>query len=127
MGINEPQHSAAEIKKLKRITVLVYILQAITIPLVVTYFIAPLLVYWQRKKARGTWLESHLRWQINTFWFGLTGFAAGILALTGGNDSIRQIGATILAITLTWLAYRIGQGSTRLGRGQEMIAEAGKR
>ena len=127
MGTNEPQYSAAEIKKLKQIAGLVYLLQAITIPLVVTYFIAPLLVYWQRNRARGTWLESHLRWQINTFWFGLTGFMAGVLALTVGNDSVRQIGATILAITLTWLAYRIGQGSTRLGRGQEMVAEASKR
>jgi hypothetical protein len=25
----------------------------------------------KRSEVRGTWLESHFRWQIRTFWFGL--------------------------------------------------------
>src|SRR3954469_3787296 len=33
--------------------------------------IAVILNYAKRGDARGTWLESHFRWQIRTFWFGL--------------------------------------------------------
>ncbi len=33
--------------------------------------IAVILNYAKRSEARGTWLESHFRWQIRTFWFGL--------------------------------------------------------
>src|SRR5213594_2809045 len=32
--------------------------------------IAVILNYAKRGDARGTWLESHFRWQIRTFWFG---------------------------------------------------------
>jgi len=116
--MNELQKSEEEIKALKNLATVVYLLQTATIPLVVTYFIAPLLVLWKRKHAKGTWLESHFRWQINTFWFGLTGFASAVLTLSASE----QVGSIILATTLLWNVYRIGQGWTRLSRGQAMFA-----
>src|SRR5438045_9535933 len=33
--------------------------------------IGVILNYAKRSEARGTWLESHFRWQIRTFWYGL--------------------------------------------------------
>src|ERR687898_93636 len=33
--------------------------------------IAVIMNYVKRSEARGTWLESHFRWQLRTFWFGL--------------------------------------------------------
>ena len=33
--------------------------------------IAVIINYVKRGDVRGTWLESHFRWQIRTFWFGL--------------------------------------------------------
>src|SRR5262245_46220883 len=33
--------------------------------------IAVVMNYIKQSQARGTWLESHFRWQIRTFWFGL--------------------------------------------------------
>src|ERR671922_2333093 len=33
--------------------------------------IGVILNYIKRGEARGTWLESHFRWQIRTFWYGL--------------------------------------------------------
>jgi len=116
---NPPKPVTDETKQLKNLATLVYILQAVTIPLVVTYFIAPLIVYWKRKQAKGTWIESHLRWQINTFWYSLTGLVIGILA------SATPIGGFILAPTLLWFVYRIGQGWTRLSRGQMMTVQTG--
>ena len=34
--------------------------------------IAVILNYVKRSEARGTWLESHFRWQIRTFWMALS-------------------------------------------------------
>ena len=36
--------------------------------------IAVILNYVKRSEAQGSWLESHFRWQIRTFWFGLRGW-----------------------------------------------------
>ncbi len=119
MNTPELQKSDNEIKSLKKFATLVYSLQAATIPLVITYFIAPLLIYWKRKQAKGTWLESHLRWQANTFWFSLVGIVIGVATST------IQIGLVILSITSMWFVFRIGQGWTRLSRGQGMLAEMG--
>src|SRR5512135_2933559 len=33
--------------------------------------IAVILNYVKRSEARGSWLESHFRWQIRTLWFGV--------------------------------------------------------
>src|SRR3990170_5460 len=41
--------------------------------------IAVILNYVKRNDARGTWLESHFRWQIRTFWFGLLWVALCLL------------------------------------------------
>lgn len=119
MSTIEPQKPVDETKALKNIATAIYALQAITIPLVVTYFIAPLFIYWKRKQARGTWIESHLRWQINTFWFSLVGFVIALLTIA------TPVGTFILAPTLLWFVYRIGQGWTRLSRGQAMLAATG--
>ena len=32
---------------------------------------AVILNYWNQNAVRGTWLESHFRWQIRTFWFAV--------------------------------------------------------
>ncbi len=121
MGINEPQKSVEEIKALTNLATIIYVLQAATIPLAITYLIAPLLIFWKRKQAKGTWLETHLRWQLNTFWFSLVGFIIGILTATAS----MQVATIILATTLMWFVYRIGQGWTRLARGQAMFVVAG--
>ncbi len=121
MSINDPQKSIAETKVLKNMVTIVYALQAASIPLIVTYFIAPLLILWKRKQAEGTWLETHLRWQLNTFWFSLAGFIMGI-ATTAVSV---QLATIILATTLMWFVYRIGQGWTKLSRGLSMFRAAG--
>src|SRR5262245_56195389 len=41
--------------------------------------IAVILNYAKRSEARGTWLESHFRWQIRTFWYGLLWFALSLI------------------------------------------------
>jgi uncharacterized membrane protein len=74
--------------------------------------VAVLLNYVKRGDARGTWGDSHYRWQIRTFWFALVWAIIGwtlVLTLIG----IVLGGPILIALTL-WLIYRIGRGWLRL-------------
>jgi uncharacterized membrane protein len=73
---------------------------------------AVILNYVKRGDARGTWVASHYRWQIRTFWFAV------LWALIGWVLVITIIGMVmgipiLIALTL-WLIYRIGRGWLRL-------------
>lgn len=120
MSSNEITRTPEEIQSLKKFATAVYLMQAATFGVVATYFIAPFLAYWKRGQAGNTWVESHFRWQINTFWFSLTGVAAGVATLA------TPIGMMILASTSIWFVYRIGQGWTRLSRGQAILGNSSK-
>ena len=74
--------------------------------------IAVILNYVKRGDARGTWVESHYRWQIRTFWFALLWFVIGwvlIFTIVGA-----VVGVPILAALTVWLIYRIARGWLRL-------------
>jgi uncharacterized membrane protein len=81
---------------------------------------AVILNYVKRGDARGTWADSHYRWQIRTFWFAV------LWALIGWALVITIIGAVVgvpilIALTL-WLIYRIGRGWLRLRDRRPMYA-----
>ena len=74
--------------------------------------LAVILNYTKRSEARGTWLESHYRWQIRTFWFALAWFLlAGFLMVTFIGIPIAF--GIFVAIT-AWVIYRIARGWIRL-------------
>ena len=82
--------------------------------------VAVIFNYVKRGEARGTWIASHYRWQIRTFWFTL------LWALIGWALVITIIGAVVgvpilIALTL-WLMYRIWRGWLRLRDRQPMYA-----
>jgi uncharacterized membrane protein len=82
--------------------------------------IAVILNYVKRGDVRGTWLESHFRWQIRTFWFGLlwTGLCLVFVVLTFG------LGLLIvwipLAVLTLWFIYRIVRGWAALAARRPM-------
>jgi uncharacterized membrane protein len=84
--------------------------------------IAVILNYVKRGETRGTWLESHFRWQIRTFWFGLlwVGLCLMFVVFTLG------IGILLvwipLGIVTVWFIYRIARGWARLNARQTMYA-----
>jgi uncharacterized membrane protein len=82
--------------------------------------LAVILNYARRAAVRGTYLESHFRWQIRTFWFACFWVLLAVLLF-----------ATILGIPLAWLIivvtglwvlYRIGRGWLALNDGDEIGA-----
>ena len=108
------------------ITYLIYILHGISAlggvlspALVITAFvsgwpsiIAVVLNYVKRGSVRGTYLESHFRWQIRTFWFALMWVVVSLVLWA------TFVGIP-LALIIAWLAglwvlYRIIRGGLRL-------------
>ena len=72
--------------------------------------IAVILNYVKRSDVRGTWLESHFRWQIRTFWFGLLWVAlciAFVILTLGIGILIAWVPIGMVSI---WFVYRIVRG-----------------
>jgi uncharacterized membrane protein len=84
--------------------------------------IAVILNYLKRGDARGTWLESHFRWQIRTFWFGLLWVCLCGLFIVG-TLGIGIIIAWIPLVFITiWFIYRIARGWLALNDRRPMYA-----
>jgi uncharacterized membrane protein len=111
---SEIQPGTPDLKKEKNITMAVYALQAAAFISGITVIAAVIINYIKKEDVQGTWLESHFRWQIRTFWFGL------FLGLIGGLTLILGIGFVILAVDGIWFIYRIVKGWLRLSEGKEM-------
>jgi len=70
--------------------------------------IAVVLSYVKRGEARGTFLESHFRWQIRTFWFALLWLLmALLLAFTLIGIPLAFV---LVVITGFWVLYRVVRG-----------------
>jgi uncharacterized membrane protein len=84
--------------------------------------LAVILNYAKRSEVRGTWLESHFRWQIRTFWFGLlwvTLCALFIIATLGIGLLIAWLPLSLVGL---WFIYRIARGWLRLMEHRPMYA-----
>ena len=83
--------------------------------------VAVALNYIKRREVAGTWLESHFRWQIRTFWFTwLWLLIAGLVMLT-------IIGIPIAAWLMIpglglWVGYRVVRGWLALQGGRPVGA-----
>lgn len=70
--------------------------------------LAVVLNYAKRDAVRGTWLESHFRWQIRTFWFALLWLVLAwwmVITVIGLPVAlVLFVGATL------WIVYRVIRG-----------------
>ena len=79
---------------------------------------AVILNYVKRGDARGTWVESHYRWQIRTFWYALLWAVIGTILVVTIVGAV--IGFPVLIALTLWLIYRIARGWLRLGDHKPM-------
>ncbi|HSK11265.1 MAG TPA: hypothetical protein VK911_16900 [Vicinamibacterales bacterium] len=84
--------------------------------------VAVVINYVKRGDVRGTFLESHFRWQIRTFWYALLWVAAGtllslplMLVLVG----FATLWLVLVGVGL-WVLYRVVRGWVRLSAGRPM-------
>jgi uncharacterized membrane protein len=86
--------------------------------------IAVVLNYIWRGDVRGTWLETHYRWQIRTFWFALlwavlVAVISAPLALVIIGFGTWVVGMALLGL---WAIYRIARGWIALKDARPMPA-----
>jgi uncharacterized membrane protein len=82
--------------------------------------IAVILNYVKRGDARGTWAESHFRWQIRTFWYAmLWAIIAAVLFITIIGVPVAMVMFLVLS---AWLIYRVARGWIRLRDKRPMYA-----
>jgi uncharacterized membrane protein len=84
--------------------------------------IAVVMNYARRAEAQGTWLESHFRWQIRTFWYSwlwilLTSILAALLLIVLVGFVIAVVGFALIGI---WVIYRVARGWLALRDGRPM-------
>jgi uncharacterized membrane protein len=85
--------------------------------------VAVIMNYARRSETRGTWLESHFRWQIRTFWFSwlwiiVVLIVAMPLVLLAGLGLV--VGLLGLGAVGLWVIYRIVRGWLALRDGRPM-------
>jgi uncharacterized membrane protein len=103
-----------QIKSLKSLTQLVYILYALSYFTGVSAIVGIIINNVKKDDVAGTWLESHFRWQIRTFWFGLLWAVIGMLT------AFIVVGFAILFANFCWIIYRIVKGWLNLNDNKPM-------
>jgi uncharacterized membrane protein len=84
--------------------------------------IAVILNYVKRSDVRGTWLESHFRWQIRTFWFGLLWVALCGLFIVATLGIGILLAWLPLGVVSLWFIYRIARGWMALNDRKPMYS-----
>lgn len=101
-------------ERLKTITAVVYALQAAAYFTGLSALVGVIVNYVKLDDVRGSWLESHFRWQIRTFWFALLWFVLGALLW------IVFVGMIIVGAAAIWVIYRIVKGWLNLYENRPM-------
>lgn len=106
-----------EEQSLKTITTVVYALQAVSFFIGITFIAGVIVNYIKKSAVEGTWLESHFRWQIRTFWFSVLWSIIGFVLV------FVLIGYLVLAADALWVIYRIVRGWLNLSEGKAMYQD----
>ena len=107
---------------LHSLSVLIGITSAATIVGAVVFgvpsIVAVVLNYLKRGEAAGTYLESHFRWQIRTFWFAVLWCLIGVLMMA------TLIGIPVAIVVFisagVWVVYRVVRGWLALKDGKPL-------
>lgn len=105
-----------ELNQLKQYNLITYILYLVGFVVGITGLIAIIMNYVKRNEMRGTWLESHVDWQIKTFWFSLIGYIVGFLL------TAILIGYVIILVVFIWHVYRLIKGLIALNDNKPIQA-----
>lgn len=105
--------------ELRKYVFAVYILQALGFVTLITPLVGVVINYVKRDDLRGNWMESHFRWQLATFWYGLFWLVLGVITTP------ILVGHVVLAGLTIWLIYRIARGWICLVDGKQMYLVTG--
>ncbi len=105
--------SPRELDWLRTVVLVVYVLQALSFFWGLPAIVAIVIDYIKRGDARGTVYETHIEWQIRTFWWGLLWTVLGIASM-----ALFGLGFIVLAVAYVWMIYRVVKGFLKLTEGR---------
>lgn len=100
----------------RQLTFIIYALYLASFFVGITALAAIIINYLKKDEVANTYLATHFRWQIRTFWFGVLWAAIGAISLTIG------VGVIILIANGIWLLYRMIRGVLALNDRLPMYA-----
>ncbi len=107
-----------DLEKARNLTQIIYFLYAASLIIGVTAIVAIIMNYIKRDEVAGTWLESHFRWQMRTFWFSILWTVVGIIT------SFIGVGIIMLIVAGIWAIYRIVKGMLNFYDNKPMYQNA---
>lgn len=103
--MNAMEKTAEQVASLRQITLVVYILQALSFFFGLTAIVGVVINYVKKDDAAGTLYESHFDWQIRTFWWGLLWGVLGFILIFA-----LGLGLIVLFAAWVWAIYRVVKG-----------------
>ena len=107
--------SPQELAGLRTVTMVVYVLQALSFIWGLPALVALIINYVKRDDVRGTVFESHFTWQIRSFWFGLLWGVVGLVL------AVFFVGFFVLFAVWVWMIYRVVKGFLKLTEGRPVF------
>ena len=107
-----------DLQKARDLTQIVYFLYAVSLFNGITAIIALIINTLKRDDVAGTWLESHFRWQMRTFWFAV------LWCLIGWLTVFILVGFVIWGAAGIWVIYRIVKGMLNFYDNKPMYQDA---
>lgn len=101
---------------LKTLTMIIYGLYGASCVVGVTALVAIIVNYIKRDEVANTIYDSHFRWQMRTFWFGLLWMVVGFITF------FFVIGWFVLIANAVWIIYRLVRGFLNLLEDRPMYA-----
>lgn len=111
MFLTEREQSA------KTLTAIIYALYAASFFIGISCIVAIVINYIKREDMYGTFMQSHFRWQIRTFWFAL------LWGILGAITTFILIGWAVLFANTVWVIYRLAKGWLRLNENKAMYTQ----
>jgi uncharacterized membrane protein len=109
------EKTAEQLAGLKQITLVIYVLQALSFAFGVTAIVGLVINYIKKDEVAGTYLQSHFDWQIRTFWWGL------LWAVIGFILAFVLIGFAVMFAAWVWAIYRVVKGWLKLNDNQPVM------
>ncbi|MFT7771820.1 DUF4870 family protein [Roseateles sp.] len=103
-----------QLQSLRQLTLAVYVLYAVGIFTGLPALIAIIINHVKYGDTAGTLYQSHFRWQIRSFWWGL------VWACVGWATAVFGVGLAVLALNWCWLVYRLVRGFLNWNDGKSM-------
>lgn len=124
------EYAATQLQYAKQLTANIYLAQASLPFFGVGFLLAFILNNLRYSHVYGTWLQSHFRWQVQTFIFSMIwGMLAVIIVVQSRQLPFNLpfdfdlVGYAILALDIVWIYYRIIKGRLRLRSEKSMYKE----